>query len=57
MTATMTMFTLLHLCQGVANDDIQLPIVDKNLAFVTDDADKNTDATDDAVDCDAVLRQ
>ena len=57
MTTTKTMFTLLHLCQGVANYDIQLPIVDKNLAFVTDDADKNTDATDDAVDCDAVLRQ
>ena len=48
-----------HLCQGVANDDIQLTIVYKNLV-VTDNDEKKSDATnakdatDNSVDCDDV---
>ena len=38
-TETMNMMMIRHLCQGVANDDIQLTIVYKNLV-ITDDDDK-----------------
>ena len=47
-----------HLCQGVANDDIQLTIVYKNLVIADDkkgDATNAKDATGDAVDWDDSL--
>ena len=57
ITETMLMMMMMcHLCQGVANDDIQLTIVYKNLV-VTDDDEKKSDATnakdatDNSVDC------
>ena len=43
-----------HLCQGMANDDIQLAIVDENLVITDDDDEQGDDAehnaADDAVD-------
>ena len=52
------MMMMCHLCQGVANDDIQLAIVYKNLVIADDnrgDATNAKDATDDAVDWDDSL--
>ena len=54
----MNMMMMSHLCQGVANDDIQLTIVYKNLVIADDkkgDATNAKDATDDAVDWDDSL--
>ena len=45
----MLWFTLWHLCQGMANDDIQLAIVDENLVITDDDDKQDGDAEHDVV--------
>ena len=41
-------FTVWHLGQGMANDDIQLAIVDENLVITDDDDKQGDDAEHDA---------
>ena len=53
----MLWFTVWHLCQGMANDDIQLAIVDENLVITDNDDDKLGDeAEHDAVDRSNAIR-
>ena len=45
-----------HLCQGMADDDIQLAIVDENLVITDDDDKLVDDAEHDAVDHSNAIR-